>query len=715
MTESRRIIGSRIALAAMFVGVAAAMHVIGARCNIAYDSGPLLLSYNLLSIVFLVLTGASFFSLGALLLRKATFRSALDSFLVSSVLGFCAFQIIGYIIGLLSLLSFGVALALLAAPLLFFPEKALPPYAIAKRNKLLLAAFAIASLYVLCFSGILQEYIENDFSHYYYFYDTVLHSGSLLPDITLFDYFYMKGAGAPFLMMAATTKFSIQIAVLYALLMMALMTFRIAAIFTNNKTAQVASVLLLLASKFIKIESYKGHVLISMLLLAVPYLMIKIHFASAHNRMKLHGGLVLLLSAILLFSPPAAIFLVIPTLLYLCMCVFVYKEQRARLVATVIAGPALMFVAVLLSNYLLSGMPEVTPLPIFSRYFNLDVTKHWISQAAILLTQYESLPYDGVADHKSKVLLLLFEDAALAILYLLARKRLLATYRITMIRAEAALSYVLSMGALCPLLYLVMHQHSVRRFMVFYSAIQGLYVVFGATLFFAFASSLLRKRGGATMMLQKVRTTLFVAMACYPVVFSWTPRLPQQIENTKYFFGAAPMSAVLGHWYAPEVPLVDAYVPDGCPVLPLYFSPYATLYKPQKYYRHVLNPYTQDLFGLHKDAEATREAYLQRGLRFFVVNLTTDPDPMLSMTYEAYGALFSVENVAKYFRVRRIDQSIWLLVLDGDDSAGERPSAEFLAAYARRRASDIASPRNIFYPTYARVEQLYPALLGIKP
>ncbi len=705
----------RMALVVAFVSVSAAMHFIGARINYACDSGLLPLLHNVLSAVFVLLCGASFYAAGALLLSKKYARSALDRFLISSIVGFCAFQVLGYVIGLLSLLTFGLSLLLLALPLCAFPKAALPPYGWNRRERMLVAAFSAAGIYVLCFSGILHQYVENDFSHYYAFYDSALRNATLLPYVNMFDYFYMKGAGTAFLMMAATTKFSMPLVTLYAMLMMALIVYRMCAMLTSDRFAPVACALLLLASKYVRIESFKGHTLISMLLMAVPYFMIRIRLGRRFGGRSIHLALVLLVSSILVLSPAAAVFLVLPSLLYLYFCLRNGSGRRLFFVSTFVGVPIATFAVSLLSNYLLTGMPEVTPLPVFIRLFDFDVTRHWISESAIMLSRQEFLAHDGLDFQRTKFLALLGQMAAGGVLYAIARRYLFASHRTTLLRLETVLAFTFALGAVCPVLYLTMRQSSVQRFMVFYSAIQALYVCIGVVLALAIVYSLARGRFRIAVSRRRVGSVLFAVMAAYALIFNWTPRLSHQVASTKFFFGAAAMPSVLGHWYSPEVQAIDAHVGDGGKVLPLYFLPYATLYRPATYLPHVLNPLTHDMLVLLHDAEASRKAYLERKIRYFVVNLTTDTDPMLSMTYEGYGDLFSPENIGRHFRVRKIIDDIWLMVLDGAEADGQRPSEEFLAAYERRRSFDIGNPRNIFYPALMRSEQLYPALFGKKP
>ena len=187
----------RIGLALGYALLCLGMRAIAARHSLVTETGLPLLAYNLGSILFLTLSGASFYSLGALLVPAGRVRNPLDVFLVRSLAGWSLASLLGYGLAMAGVLTAEVTTAALALPLCWLPRGALPPYALSRRAKGELALFAVVGLYLLCVSGILFLYLENDFSHYYYLFDSVLRRGDLLYRVPFFSYFYMAFKSPP--------------------------------------------------------------------------------------------------------------------------------------------------------------------------------------------------------------------------------------------------------------------------------------------------------------------------------------------------------------------------------------------------------------------------------------------------------------------------------------------------------------------------------------
>lgn len=700
----------RLGLTAVFVLLCAGMHAVATRHNLVTVLGTPSLLYNLGTIPFLALTGASFFSAGGLILPAGAARTRLDAFLLRSIAGLCLFSFLGYALGMAGLLLPWVCIPVLALPLLWLPIERTPWGELPRGDKMRLVLFAVIALYLLTVSDILFQYVENDFSHYYYYYSNVLLQGDLNFPSSLYAYFYMKGAGAAHIMMAATSEFSVQLLTLYALLLMGLIAYRLCAMATGNATVALAGALLPLASKAVKMESFKGHMLISLLLFAVPYLIARMPTTAAWARGRVRLILGLTLCATVLMTPPAAIFLVAPLLFWAFLAWRGKGYGGLRGCILVIGASVATFCAVLASNYLLNGIAEFTPLNVFAKFLDLDRTRRWISDTALLFTIAENV-CDSQFVLPKAFFVVLGEYALFGGLYFLARGRLLRAAPLRTRRMERVFGPLFALGSVCPVLYSVMLQSSIRRFLIFYAVVQGCYAVLALAFAVGLLAPRLRRRLPSLWPARRILTVLCGAVCCYALIFNWMPPREQQKAYAEYFLGRTSMAPVLGHWYAPEVAAIDALVPDGQVVLPLYFSPYATFYKPQKYMRMILNTYTEGLdVKLGRDAEKARAVYLAQGLRHFVATTTTNPDPMLSLVEEGYSALFSPENVARYFRVRHVTGDIWLLVLDGTDADGARPDAAFLAAYARRRAFDLHNPENIFLPRLKMATRLLPNL-----
>lgn len=698
-----------LALAIGFALLCGGMHAIAARHNLVTVSGTPLLLYNLGSIAFLTLCGASFFTLGGLVLPGRTARSRLDEFLLRSVTGLCLLMFLGYTLGLAGLLTQWAGTAALALPLCWFPVHRLSLSGLNRKDKAHLALFAAIALYLLAGSSLLFQYVENDFSHYYTMFDSAVRRADLLSPMPYYAYFYMKGVGAAFLMMSATSVFSVQLLTLYALLLMGLMAYRMCSIATSLPMAGLAAALLILASKAVKIESYKGHVIISMLLLAVPYILSRLPAGAARVRTKTRVVLALVFSAAILVTPAVGIFLAVPALYWAWLCWRSEKYGSLRAWLMTMGVTALTLAVILVSNFLVTGMPEVTPYRIFAPFFDMERTRAWISDAALYICEAADYDATGFLFRTGPLTMILGQYSLAAAAYFWARRILGRTVPLAVTRFELSALPLFALGCVCPILYVVTQQHSIRRFMVFYAVIQGCYV---ALCVFLAAKALVRGRLSRPWSARTIATRLCAIACAYALVFNWLPPAGQQKAYARHFVGLAPMTSIIDHWHALEVEKFDALIPDNEPVLPLYFSPYATFYKPQKYLRQALNLYSNGLeTKLGPDAEAARQVYLAQGLRHFVANLSESPDPMLSMVHEAYGELFSPASVARHFRVRRVEKDIWIMVLDGTDRDGNRPDEAFLAAYRRRRQFDLHNPRNIFYPKLMLASKLYPGIV----
>lgn len=317
--NSKGVVLARIALPALLLGVSTAMHTLAKTHPLLMAQGLPAVAQNLLGIPLLALFAASCYSLGAMLLPLTGLRSRMDAFLLRTITGYCLFSLLGYALGLLKLLTPSTSMAVLALPLAFFPLDSIRIPEISRRHSAMLALAALIGSWLLCFSGFLHVYIENDFAHYYSTIRLSLERGDLLPNVYFLAHFYIKGFGAPFLLMAATSEYTVTLATFFALAIMALLTYRLATMMTGSTMAGLATALLLLASKAVRIESYKMHCTVSMLLLAIPYFMARLQLGPAFLRSRLGALLALLLCTAIVALPPSAVFMAPPLLLLLGM------------------------------------------------------------------------------------------------------------------------------------------------------------------------------------------------------------------------------------------------------------------------------------------------------------------------------------------------------------------------------------------------------------
>jgi hypothetical protein len=687
----------RIAGAALFLGVCAAMHGLAAAHPPLTTVGLPALAYNLLGLPLLFFFAASCHALGSLIVPSTGLQSRLDRFLLRALCGYALFSLLGYALGLLRLLTPAACMLALALPLLWFPGESLRRPVLTRREGLALGLGLGVAFWLLCVSGFLHEYIENDFAHYYSAMRLSLARGDLLPNVFYLAYFYVKGCGAAFLLMGATSVHSVTLATFFAIGMMGLLTYRMAAMLTGNPVVPLSAALLLLASKAMRIESYKMHSTVSMLLFACPYFLARLQLGPASVRPRLGLALGLLLCATVVALPPAAVFLALPLLLVLGFGLCVPKVLRLRTAVAIAAAPTLTFALMIVGNFLLTGIPEITPISVFYPFIDYGRAESWIPEPVLRFLLLGNLGSDGFLFSSGALLAFLAKAGAGVALAVLIDRRLRVTHPFLRKRLWVVLPPVLALGALCPVLELAAAQTSFKRFVVFYAPLQMLLVAGVLLAALTAAHSWLEVRGLARFRRGPVLTALFSIAAVYGLVFNWTPKLPQQLTAARAFFGVTSLEPVFGHWRDEwgVAKQVDAMLPKGALVLPLQFAPYASMYDSARFLRPLENEHLRELpVLLGNDADAAAAAYLRAGVRYFLVDLTPTDSPYYDLCYEGYGALFDTDSVARRFRVVALPGNDWLLVLGGTDADGQAPDERFLALYARRKAQDQIGTTN---------------------
>lgn len=681
------------------------MHGIALTTNFVTASGVPVLVYNLASYLFFILFAASCYAFGALAVPTKGINSNTDILLLRSITGYSLFSFLGYAIGLAGLLTNPIAIGALAMPLLLFPKDSLCIPPLSRNDKLKLALLVVAPIYLFCFSGISSLYIENDFAQYYPAYELALKHGDLWPDIFFWTSFFTRGCGAAYLAMAATSKFSIQIASFYAVTFMCLLTYRMCAMMTGNQIVAVATALLVLATKMLKLEFYRGHALFSLMLLSIPYLMARQHLGPDKLRTRLRFLLAFWLCTTILLQPSTAAFLVLPLIYLMVAAWFDNSLASPRVALSIAATPALIFLAIIFLNYFTTGIPELTPLHTMQRYIDYAKVSEWINPhivQASIASEHTSTIF-SIRPDKIYTLIINVCIASLSLLLLYVRP--LRRKPQLMKRLQIVFVPILTLGIACPLIAVFSKQASFSRYIVFYSAIQPLYV---ATFLLITVNALvpwLQQRFPALWPPRKILTVLFSVIACYAVLFNWTPKLQHQIAHARAFFGLTSMRPLLANWHEPELDLVNETLPETALVLPLYPSYYGTLLNSTKFLRPLENQHIRNFpVLLGADADAAAQEYLHQGMRYFVVDL----DPAVQMVYEVYAELFTAESVSRHFRIRFLGKQKWLLTLSGTDADGSVPDETFLHDYALKRYNEIRRPNNDWYPIVRELRERFP-------
>lgn len=696
----------RLTLTVIFIAICTVMHGIASTTNLVLSSGFPVLVYNVASLPFYFLFAASCYSFGAVLVPSVGLNSKADILLLRSITGFSLFSFLGYALGLAQLLTNQMAIGALALPLLFFPQDSISWSQLSRNDRLKALVLTVVVIYLYCFSGILFVYIESDFALYYPAYDLSLAHGDLLPNSYFWTYFFTKGCGANYIAMAATSRLSIQIVTFYAFTIIGLLTYRICSMMTGNQVVAVATALLLLATKLIRAESYRGHASFSMLLLSVPYIMARLHFGPETLRTNYRYLLAFFLCTAVLLQVSTAAFLAIPLLYFLGATFLGSPMASPRVAIGIAAAPVITFFAMIVSNYFISGIPELTPLNLMMSLINYDKVSEWTPPYGVFLSIVAQTRYTefDIKDSKLPTLLLNLGMTAFVIVFFYRRFRLHKPFFLK--RLQIAFGPLLALGIACPIIDALCKQASLSRYIIFYSAVQPLYVT---TFVLASCHALvpwLQKRFPRIWSPRKILTILFSIIACYALVFNWTPKLKHQAAYTRYFFGYTPLGPVIPNWYEPEIDIVNSFVPDSEMVLALYNSPYSIFINSNKFLHPLHNQYIRNFsVMLGANAEAAAKEYTKQGILHFIVDLS----PTNQMVYQMYSELFTAESISRHFRVKHLGKQKWLLTLNGSEAEGRLPNENFLREYAFKRNNELQRANNDYLPDVLYLRRHIPA------
>jgi len=656
-----------------------------------FATGPRIFAYNISTLILAICYVLSAFSLGSLFIGSARFRVA-DRFVIGAATGFAVLNIVGQGVGMVGLLNQTVSTALICAPLLFLPPVSRKAWSFLQENKGYILFFSAISLYIFCFSALIRNENSGDFVFYLPTYEKIVQSGSTLPNLSFLGYCYVKGFGAAHLLMAATSQYSVQYLSAACILLTCFLGARICDLLIPNKALSACFALLLLASGFMRAETYKTHALTSLLLLAAVFLMVQRQLAPKPSRPAALRASLLCLAGLLTLSPQAGAFLALP---FLADMISAWRTRRPRAFgqAFVVAGAAAaVFFAVLVSNYLLFGVPELSLPSTIKGLIDLDRVDRWYPRQAmeLLLVSFSQQPSSGALDLSLgslafPALKILVLTAATPLFRYALRDRPGLRNRYTM-----ALPPFLALGAACILLKAVTQYSSIDRYTLFgiinrLVIATALYV--GGAALYRFASTRIR----IPVPFGKLVFAAFAVLSLHAAISNKLPDTPRQITYTRHFLGLAPFAETFWWLRDPAAEKVLTLLPRGTRVMPLYPALYATIL-PRVIFE--LSDTTDtareaDTLYLSPDPAEAARTYIRLGLRHFMIDL----DGMI-MPYPGYGALFRPEYLADHFRARHLTGKRWLLTLEGTDADGIRPDRNFMADYARGYALALTNPRN---------------------
>lgn len=362
-----------------------------------FTPGLTVICYNLVRLLFIVYLIWLFYALGDLILNRLNSQWYRDPFtLQSALLGFFAgvgvWHILLFFLGFAGLYT---RPAMMAATLVVFAAS-LPrmnqwishlrihPFS---NNWGALLILIVPFGVFLITKGLYPAGGHDYYNHYFHYYRTVTETGSLLPNAVWYHFYYSKGAGLFFLSMLLTDPLAPQLATTAFLLAGASIIFSMV-----KPSASWRLLPWIGAALYFALLIYtpgplqnmhqggwgdleKPHEPAAVLMLALIWLTIGLATTTLYRVWGI--TLLLTISALILISPNMAIFAGV----YMGMAAlyfFVARNKKAAywaMGATFVA--ALWFIALLLLNYLLTGLPDDQTLFIFWPLIHFNKVKEW--------------------------------------------------------------------------------------------------------------------------------------------------------------------------------------------------------------------------------------------------------------------------------------------------------------------------------------------------
>jgi len=197
-----------------------------------FDTGPLVALYNAARLIIIVVVAWLVYAVGAGTLVLAAGRTAVAALPPGEryALGFFAGTGVWHL-GLMGLGfagddTFPIALALTAAIIalsgshllscLGEARRQLPAIfkrstPLGRRNVVYLLIFAVVAALFLCIKVLYPNGSNDYYDHYFYYYERVVQTGSLMPNDVWYHFYYSKGAGLFFLTMVLTDPLAPQL------------------------------------------------------------------------------------------------------------------------------------------------------------------------------------------------------------------------------------------------------------------------------------------------------------------------------------------------------------------------------------------------------------------------------------------------------------------------------------------------------------------------
>ncbi len=657
---------------------------------------------------------ASCYSLGSLCGLCRGLRG-MDRALLGTLAGFALLNCLGNALGQAGFLNPAASGAVFVVLLLLFPARDVRAGFSGGAVPLFLL---LAVVYLHFVSGVATSTHDNDFAHYYRAIEAFLANGSLQPTCFAFESYYLKGAGAAFLTMAAGSKYAMPYVSSLGVMAAVALVGRFGSLMTRSRLAFVAAGSLVFVSDFVHSDMYKAHILTSVLILFVLLTLALLSVARTRRLVrKLAVVLTVALCGLLVQSTVSVVIVAIPILALLALKWRQGEGFSCRALAVAGVAGGCFWLLVLGSNQVLYGLADVTPYQLFLRFRNTALTSRWLPD--LFFDIYLAFQWSGAGIMRLQA----WDWAQFAVKFLvfiaIFRAGVARLSRRAPARAGRLLraAFPLLAGLVWTALLLrIVEQSSFARFVVYYSAVYftGIAVVL-LTALAAFAPGLLgvarrlpeRARWGA------VAVFVVLAVALSPKL----PRISRQVDHLSFLSGGRSLAEMYGQWREPRDEGLAPLVPKGSRLLPLF----------QDHYLYVMDaldvvfPDSSDFMDRYPalmagDAESVASSYRSLRVDHFLVDCGLAQDRPQSLPwfhFLAYSPLFQPQNLAAHFTWTCVGGQRWLLRLRGGNGPELGQDQAFLDQYRACWTFQTNSGDNFYLARMRRLRASHPAFSAI--
>lgn len=698
--------------------------------NRYFEGSGLYILYNLFRVVFLFYFAWIMFFLGRMFfvfIKKDDLQlTPIDFFLASSFIGASLLTIVMFVLGLLKLYYTMTAL-LLTLPIVFTSYKDFKgrikeiPNFFTKfsrehfKRKETLYRFVSAALilvilfqiiYVFISKGLMPDLITNDtIGHYLPYYQEVINNHSIWMNKYFLHYYFSKGAGLFFLAGLLTDIQSSQIVSFYFLLLSVLVLYAfIKRTLGNELLWMLAGIIMYLSSSILLIESgpvvaefQKLHIVTGSFIIFIVYMTIAAFTLPSGREYLSSITQSIVLIAITIISPVSFIF----TVPYLISQIFMFLVfKRGTLVKHSILPLSIAvtaFAAMLVFNYISSGMAEYSLVTFFFKHRNESIMKEWISPMAISFQmQMNAISGAGTGTvditelFKAQLLLqniteVLFDNTMIPLgayltLLLTSVVLIVIAVRKGLLPFEAVNNMlpILSMLVIAFLLLGIVKVQSLYRylfFLAFFKAALYIYVMYCFIIFFTANN------------FKGYVPVLIAAVSVYSIINFYSLSKQQILsrgEKISFLIGSAGYADLYQkRWDGITMGLkIQKALGDDKKVMVMNFLPPLYGLPKSGFQRPLMNDFNKSgyfeniMFGSPEDAI---KALKGLDINYFLILLNK---PLL---FTAYAPLFETQNVQKYFKLIGSSEKTLLLTWRFENEQGV--SNEAVMTYNNLRES----------------------------